>query len=99
MLSGKGSHPGARQVELEAIMLQHPVYDKAQARLQQRAAVDCWWRPGHPGWSVWPADSEQFVRGVVEAGDAVLSPIQIIAPLPNTSHATYRPGNKNCPLL
>lgn len=73
-------------------MLQHPGYDKAQARWQQRAAVDCWWRPGHPGWAVWPADSEQFVRGVVEAGDAVLSPIQIIAPLPNTSHATYRQG-------
>ncbi|KAK9841626.1 hypothetical protein WJX74_008974 [Apatococcus lobatus] len=54
-------------------------------RLQQ-AASDCWWRPGHPGWSIWPADSEQFIRSVLEAGNTILSPVQIVAPVPKTPH-------------
>lgn len=51
-----------------------------------QAASDCWWRPGHPGWSIWPADSEQFIRSVLEAGNTILSPVQIVAPVPKTPH-------------
>ena len=32
-------------------------------RLQGRAEED-WWLPGHPGWTIWPADSEQFLHQV-----------------------------------
>lgn len=29
--------------------------------------VDSWWRAGHPGWSIYPADSEKFVgHGIIE---------------------------------
>jgi len=78
---------GASQVELNASLAQHPSYDRASGAALQKGAVEAWWQPGHPGWAIWPADSEQFMRGVVEAGDPALSPIQIIAPLPATPHS------------
>lgn len=56
-----------------------------------QAASDCWWRPGHPGWSIWPADSEQFIRSVLEAGNTILSPVQIVAPVPKTPHNKHAP--------
>ena len=74
---------------MEALLAQHPAYDRQMANWLQQRALECWWRPGHPGWSIWPADSEQFIRGVVEAGDAILAPVQIIAPVPATPHASY----------
>ena len=74
---------------MEALLAQHPAYDRQVANWLQQRALECWWRPGHPGWSIWPADSEQFIRGVVEAGDAILAPVQIIAPVPATPHASY----------
>jgi len=27
-----------------------------------RGAADAWWRPGHPGWTVCPHDSDEFLR-------------------------------------
>lgn len=96
ILSGKGPQAGGSQVEMEAMLAQHPAYDKGGAAWLQTRAYDCWWKPGHPGWSVWPADSEQFIRGVVEAGDAILAPVQIIAPVPTTPHSRYHPGTQRC---
>lgn len=43
----------------------------AQLAALARAAAEAWWRPGHPGWSIWPADSEQFQRSVCGAASAV----------------------------
>ena len=34
-------------------------------------------RPGHPGWSIWPADSEQFLRSVCGAEYAGPSSLQV----------------------
>ena len=98
ILSGKGPQAGGSQVEMEALLAQHPAYDKAGAAWLQARAYDCWWKPGHPGWSVWPADSEQFIRGVVEAGDAILAPVQIIAPVPITPHSRYTQGAPLMPI-
>ena len=73
---------------MTATLQQHPAYDRQKAAGLQEAAAEAWWRPGHPGWTIWPADSEQFVRGVVEAGSAAsLSPIQVAAPVPATPHS------------
>jgi len=69
-----------------ATLQQHPAYDRQTAASLQKAAVEAWWQPGHPGWTIWPADSEQFMRGVVEPGSPALSPIQISAPMPATPH-------------
>ena len=44
---------------------------EAQLAALARAAAEAWWRPGHPGWSIWPAESEQFLRGVCGAASAV----------------------------
>ncbi len=32
------------------------------ARRLQRAAALAWWRAGHPGWAIWPVDTEAFMR-------------------------------------
>lgn len=29
-------------------------------RTLQKEAYDCWWQPGHPGWTFYPFDSESF---------------------------------------
>eukprot|EP00884_Botryococcus_braunii_P005106 jgi/Botrbrau1/14597/Bobra.242_2s0007.1 len=61
-------------------------YDRQMVERLQRQAVKCWYQPGHPGWSIWPADSEQFVQGVCSAqpGAVAPGPVQIVAPVPTT---------------
>lgn len=92
LLSRKGGQSGGTQVEMDAILAQHPMYDRSAVAWLQQQACQCWWRPGHPGWSIWPADSEQFIRGVVEPGDAMLTPVQVVAPPPLTPHSLYPKG-------
>ena len=88
MLSGKGDQPGSGdQLEVHAVLAQHPQFDRQAVVWMQKKAVKCWWKLGHPGWSIWPADSEQFIRNVVEAGDG-LTAVQIQANVPITSHAS-----------
>ena len=47
-----------------------PQQDAAEQRqvlsLQAQADED-WWLPGHPGWAIWPADSDQFLHQVQPA--------------------------------
>ena len=89
LLHKKGLNRSGQQVEMEATLTQQPGFDRSHAAWLQQQAIECWWRPGHPGWSVWPADSEQFIRGVVDAGNTILSPVQIIAPVPACPHSSY----------
>jgi hypothetical protein len=32
-----------------------------QVRQLQPQAVASWWQPGHPGWAIYPVDSDQFM--------------------------------------
>ena len=52
-------------VTMEAVFT--PQQDAAEQRqvlqLQSQADED-WWLPGHPGWAIWPADSDQFLHQV-----------------------------------
>ena len=32
-----------------------------QVRQLQPSAVGSWWQSGHPGWAIYPVDSEQFI--------------------------------------
>lgn len=32
-----------------------------QVRQLQPNAVGSWWQGGHPGWAIYPVDSEQFI--------------------------------------
>ncbi len=47
--------------KLEACLLADllPVQRELVHRLQPQAAHS-WWLPGHPGWAIFPMDSEQF---------------------------------------
>lgn len=38
-----------------------PVPPSAQVRQLQPQAVAAWWQQGHPGWAIYPVDSEQFL--------------------------------------
>lgn len=40
-----------------------PAQREALRALRPRAAA-AWWQPGHPGWAIYPADSDAFLAGV-----------------------------------
>ena len=52
-----------------------PQQDAAEQRqvlqLQGQADED-WWLPGHPGWAIWPADSDQFLHQVQQLCSSAL---------------------------
>lgn len=50
-------------------------------RQLQPGAVASWWQPGHPGWAIYPVDSEQFMS--TGALESVSVPNEhIVAPQP-----------------
>lgn len=52
-------------ITMEAVFTQQQgTYERGLVQQLQAAAADDWWRPGHPGWAIWPADSEHFLRQV-----------------------------------
>ncbi len=52
-----------------------------QVRQLQPGAVASWWQPGHPGWAIYPVDSEQFMStGALESVSVPNE--QIVAPQP-----------------
>jgi hypothetical protein len=73
-------------VTMEAVLpVSQTDYDRQMVERLQRQAVKCWYQAGHPGWSIWPADSEQFVQGVcTQPGTVTPGPVQIVAPVPLT---------------
>lgn len=61
---------------LQAALLVHE-----QVRQLQPGAVASWWQPGHPGWAIYPVDSEQFMStGALESVSVPNE--QIVAPQP-----------------
>lgn len=38
-----------------------PIDVGLQVRQLQPSAVGSWWQGGHPGWAIYPVDSEQFI--------------------------------------
>ena len=50
---------------MEAVFTtQQEAHEQQQVQQLQGQAQDDWWLPGHPGWAIWPADSDQFLRQV-----------------------------------
>lgn len=50
---------------MEAVFTtQQDAHEQQQVQQLQGQAQDDWWLPGHPGWAIWPADSDQFLRQV-----------------------------------
>ena len=43
------------------LMAQQTPGQREQVRQLQPQAVASWWQPGHPGWAIYPVDSDQFM--------------------------------------
>ncbi|KAK9790768.1 hypothetical protein WJX73_001816 [Symbiochloris irregularis] len=57
------------QTTLEAtLMAQLDASQRETLRKLQREASLSWWQPGHPGWAIWPVDSDSFMKGAQAQG-------------------------------
>ena len=57
----------------------------SQVRQLQPQAVASWWQPGHPGWAIYPVDSEQFMSTGALDNVSVPSDSTLVAPTPPDS--------------
>lgn len=55
-------------------------------RLQREASLS-WWQPGHPGWAIWPVDSDGFMKGAQAQVEALLREAQLDVHSQATAHA------------
>ncbi|CAL5229988.1 g13422 [Coccomyxa viridis] len=84
----KKSQDGLQTTMEATLMAQQTPAQREQVRQLQPGAVASWWQPGHPGWAIYPVDSEQFMStGALE--NVNVTNEQIVAPLPMGSV----PGN------
>ncbi|KAL6767683.1 hypothetical protein ACKKBF_B36235 [Auxenochlorella protothecoides x Auxenochlorella symbiontica] len=57
----KKAQDGAQTTMDATLMAQQTPSQRDQVRALQPAAVAAWWQGGHPGWAIYPVDSEQFL--------------------------------------
>ena len=77
----KKSQDGLQTTMEATLMAQQTPAQREQVRQLQPGAVASWWQPGHPGWAIYPVDSEQFMStGALE--NVSVTNEQIVAPLP-----------------
>ena len=77
----KKSQDGLQTTMEATLMAQQTPAQREQVRQLQPGAVASWWQPGHPGWAIYPVDSEQFMStGALE--NVNVTNEQIVAPLP-----------------
>ncbi len=63
LLQKRGADPEGADATMEATLTgQLGEKQRDLARRLQRQAALAWWRPGHPGWAIWPVDTEHFMR-------------------------------------
>ena len=63
LLQKRGVDSGSADETMEATLTgQLGTQQRDLARRLQRQAALAWWRPGHPGWAIWPVDTEHFMR-------------------------------------
>lgn len=66
------------QTTLEAtLMAQLDANQRETLRRLQREASLSWWQPGHPGWAIWPVDSDGFMKGAQAQVEALLREAQL----------------------
>ncbi|KAK9908084.1 hypothetical protein WJX75_002589 [Coccomyxa subellipsoidea] len=77
----KKSQDGLQTTMEATLMAQQTPAQREQVRQLQPGAVASWWQPGHPGWAIYPVDSEQFMStGALESVSVPNE--QIVAPQP-----------------
>ena len=60
LLTKTTSSSGQTAMEATLMAQQTPAQRDQVRRLQPRAEA-AWWQPGHPGWAIYPVDSDQFL--------------------------------------
>jgi hypothetical protein len=69
------------QTTMEAtLMAQQTPGQRDQVRALQPRAAEAWWQPGHPGWAIYPVDSEQFLSSGTLEPAAVAGSIMALPP-------------------
>ena len=52
-----------KQAVMEPVLTQKlPGSEREAVKKLQKEAIKCWWQDNHPGWSIWPIDSNQFLH-------------------------------------
>ncbi|KAL4859186.1 putative aldo-keto reductase 2 [Chlorella vulgaris] len=57
----KKAQEGAQTTMEATLMAQQTPAQRDQVRALQPQGVGAWWQQGHPGWAIYPVDSEQFL--------------------------------------
>jgi hypothetical protein len=60
LLTKKGSDGAQTTMEATLVAQQTP-QQRERVRALQPQAIASWWEPGHPGWAIYPVDSDQFL--------------------------------------
>ena len=83
----KKASDGAQTTMEATLMAQQTPAQRDQVRSLQPQAAASWWQPGHPGWAIYPVDSDQFLAtGALDT--AALSSArehQVTLPVPVTT--------------
>ncbi|KAK9803602.1 hypothetical protein WJX72_004040 [[Myrmecia] bisecta] len=92
----KKSQDGTQTTMEATLMAQQTPAQREQVRQLQPQAVASWWQPGHPGWAIYPVDSEQFMS----SGSLDSVSVQhehIVAPVPPANAALAGPPSPTLP--
>lgn len=57
----KKASDGAQTTMEATLMAQQTPQQREQVRALQPQAIAAWWQHGHPGWAIYPVDSDQFL--------------------------------------
>lgn len=87
----KKASDGAQTTMEATLMAQQTPVQREQVRALQPQATAAWWQHGHPGWAIYPVDSDQFMAtGTLDP--ASLPSADAIGPLPGPMHSGMPAG-------
>lgn len=72
---------------MEASLLQRiPSEEKEKVKKLMKRASTAWWLPGHPGWAIWPIDTQNFMQNIPAPVSAFTPSSNLPLPLPSLPH-------------
>lgn len=82
----KKASDGAQTTMEATLMAQQTPTQRDQVRSLQPQAAASWWQGGHPGWAIYPVDSDQFLAtGALDQAVLPNSGDQILSSLPSVA--------------
>ncbi|KAL3159748.1 PSII 6.1 kDa protein [Trebouxia sp. C0009 RCD-2024] len=87
----KKSQEGTQTTMEATLMAQQTPAQREQVRQLQPQAVSSWWQPGHPGWAIYPVDSEHFMSTGALDNVSVPNESTLVAPPPPDSPGRASP--------